>query len=104
MDLLPHLLSLPHFYPRRLSSFPTRRSSDLALLEDVRGRLDDPLQPFAIVHLLLARFLDLHDVEEARQQQMHYREGLERVKIGRATSELQSQSNIVCRLLLEKKK
>src|SRR2546430_4409091 len=30
--------------------------------------------------------------------------GLPVLKIGRATSELQSQSNLVCRLLLEKKK
>src|SRR2546430_6546062 len=29
---------------------------------------------------------------------------LDRLKIGRHTSELQSQSNLVCRLLLEKKK
>src|SRR2546427_9523498 len=44
-----------------------------------------------------------------RGVERHLRNALERARhgaaeIGRATSELQSQSNLVCRLLLEKKK
>src|SRR2546430_5994794 len=48
-----------------------------------------------------------HDHGGLRNELLCRRDHLERVAIGRSeehTSELQSQSNLVCRLLLEKKK
>src|SRR5438270_5283196 len=62
---------------RNLHSFPTRRSSDL------RSVASGPMGMPGIVHSLLD--------ETDRRSEEH-------------TSELQSQSNVVCRLLLEKKK
>src|SRR5690606_41566301 len=94
-----HSVSHAHPYP---PSFPTRRSSDLELT------------------VLLQRLQDVLEVHQAdatgqaglaipRRQAVTY--GLE-LRIGRGalarseehTSELQSRENLVCRLLLEKKK
>src|SRR5438034_4857471 len=66
---------------RDLPSFPTRRSSDLALAE---GRPRDEV-----------RVLKLAAADER---------AFDAGEIGRHTSELQSHSDLVCRLLLEKKK
>src|SRR5438034_9218925 len=66
-----------------LHSFPTRRSSDLVA---ELGRLDGDAQ--ARHRLLLAHVL----VERARAERSEEH-----------TSELQSHSDLVCRLLLEKK-
>src|SRR2546430_7052696 len=50
------------------------------------------------IYVMRARFLiDLHRLEEAS-------DALDRLRSEEHTSELQSQSNLVCRLLLEKKK
>src|SRR5207249_11692603 len=89
---------------RDLHSFPTRRSSDLAALEllpDRPGRLPQPLparqldrEQFAVLvvavqHPVLQERLHV-DRREARSEEH--------------TSELQSRFDLVCRLLLEKKK
>src|SRR5699024_11513376 len=87
------LLLLRRLPPRRLPSFPTRRSSDLQRLtraqplDDRGGRLhgggETPLG-------LLTGGVDLHQDVERRSEEH--------------TSELQSRFDLVCRLLLEKKK
>src|SRR5205085_11529363 len=69
--------------PRTLHSFPTRRSSDLDGLEATR-RIGEGRTPTRV--LILTTFGVLPSRSEEH------------------TSELQSQSNLVCRLLLEKKK
>src|SRR5688572_32053003 len=75
---------------QHLHSFPTRRSSDLSSKE-APDRIAD--------HLADA---GNHQHEHHDQDQP---EALERhVRSEEHTSELQSQSNLVCRLLLEKKK
>src|SRR5688572_33124788 len=80
--------------PRALPSFPTRRSSDplggerlQAGVQAVQSRLDAALERG------VERSNGLGVVEQAR-----------RGRSEEHTSELQSQSNLVCRLLLEKKK
>src|SRR5690242_21646249 len=87
-----------------LLSFPTRRSSDLAVGDVDRDALL-PLGPQAVgeqreVHVVvtlgLARRLDRLELV-----------GEDRLRVVRSeehTSELQSHVNLVCRLLLEKKK
>src|SRR5690606_42038092 len=92
-----------HGHPRDLHSFPTRRSSDL---------VDD--QPFDAAFLdirLKNGHIGIDQVDVARDERD---EGRGRTAIGdmsqgnvrseEHTSELQSRENLVCRLLLEKKK
>src|SRR2546430_8266077 len=67
--------------PPRSTPFPTRRSSDLKKVSDI---LQGSIQ-FSLAHRAEA-------VQHALQRSEEH------------TSELQSQSNLVCRLLLEKKK
>src|SRR5690606_41623389 len=71
--------------PLYLHSFPTRRSSDLReLVEHLQGR---------DVTVLLAAVPPRHEAALARSTRSEEH-----------TSELQSRENLVCRLLLEKKK
>src|SRR5206468_13010340 len=85
---------------RVLHSFPTRRSSDLigelrhelathAREQDV-GRLDVAMDDAVLVRLRGGAADPLEDAERLRSEEH--------------TSELQSRSDLVCRLLLEKKK
>src|SRR5205085_10724647 len=102
---LPHLLRLPpllssfFFYcpsaPRHLPSFPTRRSSDLAHLLHALQRPAQHVPGVALVGGLLRG----QDVAEHAPDTL-----LLGARSEEHTSELQSQSNLVCRLLLEKKK
>src|SRR5205807_10469365 len=104
--LIPALYSLlysihlpPAFFQRHaplrvLHSFPTRRSSDLVL---GRGREQ------ASLAVGLLRLAALH--RQTRHQQREHREDRDgRERSEEHTSELQSPCNLVCRLLLEKKK
>src|SRR2546427_8258237 len=67
-------------------------------------------EPHFFIHLYLVdslehvlnRILNGNDVQSARAE--HIKSGVERRRSEEHTSELQSQSNLVCRLLLEKKK
>src|SRR5205085_12217427 len=103
MDSLSHAQYLFFFYRychhRDLHSFPTRRSSDLGY--EVGEAEDGPegLRLFGNGSKWDAVVLD---------QRMPGMDGLETLRqLKRSeehTSELQSQSNLVCRLLLEKKK
>src|SRR5437867_189405 len=77
---------------RALHSFPTRRSSDLT------GRNG---RPFG-----LTKFRTMHPCDEPRSEWVS--DNVDRItRVGRSeehTSELQSPYDLVCRLLLEKKK
>src|SRR5206468_6652530 len=91
----PHSSPLSFFSPRSsphlsLPSFPTRRSSDLSWTQDGA----------------VSRAGELWDVTLYDLTGRSYGNHAELVgiKIGRAHSELQSRSDLVCRLLLEKKK
>src|SRR5438270_7126971 len=98
MTCLHHLVLLFFFFfycsgdHRDLHSFPTRRSSDLRALGAVLlalGRSASPHQPAGRV--LHGRRWCPAGIALPIRSEEH-------------TSELQSQSNLVCRLLLEKKK
>src|SRR2546430_12527693 len=82
--------------PPRSTPFPTRRSSDLVALHDPHA-LGDELGAGSADAALHARFR----VECAREAPLG---GGALRRSEEHTSELQSQSNLVCRLLLEKKK
>src|SRR5688572_32119476 len=81
--------------PPDLPSFPTRRSSDLGEL--VRGRLADPGGAARYHRDLAAHLAGKRPVDEKVRVQVPFPRSEEH------TSELQSQSNLVCRLALEKK-
>src|SRR5256885_13851893 len=78
--------------PPRSTLFPTRRSSDLGCVEDV-GDLAHPLT-FGVP-------VEQHRVEDELLVLGKCHAG---VRSEEHTSELQSPCNLVCRLLLEKKK
>src|SRR5690606_39932656 len=95
---------------RNLPSFPTRRSSDLAnIILDLNHR-DKLLQ--GEVRIVDERTVEVLRRSEAwaRDQYVYARIEFDRpVKVSAVrseehTSELQSRENLVCRLLLEKKK
>src|SRR5690349_23572282 len=81
---------------RDLHSFPTRRSSDLMGKVNTRSRYSIPLHcPGKVSPGNCATALGMTAVAPARQLNMRSEEH---------TSELQSRRDLVCRLLLEKKK
>src|SRR5690606_40019277 len=87
--------------PRDLHSFPTRRSSDLLVLGAYpRKRAGDRryLDQLDVVYDLFPR------LKERAGQAAGTLSGGERQRSEEHTSELQSRENLVCRLLLEKKK
>src|SRR5256886_10283086 len=89
--------------PRSSTLFPTRRSSDLVRLEQAQrhGEIARPLgEPFP--PLLVA--LHLLDHREHRPRELEHDARRDVRRSEEHTSELQSQSNLVCRLLLAKKK
>src|SRR2546427_9103768 len=90
--------------PPRSTLFPTRRSSDLLAARGVQFRVAR-LKELAREALLRAKLahlpasaLDYSSVDDAVRG-----EGVSPTRSEEHTSELQSQSNLVCRLLLEKK-
>src|SRR5438034_8510764 len=99
-----HLRLHPSSTPLHLHSFPTRRSSDLCLDEERHEAQADAV-------LLLERVLEaLAGVDDRREVGLVERGqacggALRRHERSEEhTSELQSHSDLVCRLLLEKKK
>src|SRR5438034_7817544 len=102
--MLPPFFSYGSCYHHLLHSFPTRRSSDLliehaerfglAQLHQLRGRVG---RGTAASHCIL-----LSDSGEAAPRLQAFTETTDRSE--EHTSELQSHSDLVCRLLLEKKK
>src|SRR5688572_33398460 len=89
-------------YPahQQLPSFPTRRSSDLSSTssssESSRGGACRPASSF-LRHIRIG-------VIPRRREGLLHRSRRHPPRSEEHTSELQSQSNLVCRLLLEKKK
>src|SRR5688572_31502315 len=80
---------------RDLPSFPTRRSSDLPILGENN--------PYKMFDRIFEGFVGGSD-EAIAQLRAERKSVLDRVRSEEHTFELQSQSNLVCRLLLEKKK
>src|SRR5688500_19686185 len=89
---------LSHYHPH-LHSFPTRRSSDLARRCQLAGGGIAPDHAGAELGEL---FLHLRGAGVMRRDPTMFRCEAERSE--EHTSELQSPCNLVCRLLLEKKK
>src|SRR5688572_32586559 len=94
--------------PPRSTLFPYRRSSDLPRVdgpEEGEGVAD--LEPVLVGDVLpddAGRALLLEGVPLRGREQVDRRLGVGVPRSEEHTSELQSQSNLVCRLLLEKKK
>src|SRR5688572_31196479 len=84
--------------PPTSTLFPTRRSSDLLAIEDltVTPRFQQKLLAADRAQAWSADYVEL-PYGDARAMILNFRSE-------EHTSELQSQSNLVCRLLLEKKK
>src|SRR5262249_59349596 len=85
----------PH---RDLHSFPTRRSSDLLV------GLPPPLRIFRGVTQRTGHCNHLVKVSADRRRSLAFLPALRLERSEEHTSELQSLTNLVCRLLLEKKK
>src|SRR5690606_40329781 len=101
----PAIFSSPHGAadPHDLHSFPTRRSSDLidALKDGDAPRLGHLMKQ---AQGFFDRYAPGACPEELAAPVLHKVLAYEPIQIGRDTSELQSRENLVCRLLLEKKK
>src|SRR5205807_8569212 len=92
---------------RLLHSFPTRRSSDLSIghsraFDDDRRGAYQAREPRPGV--LQTDALRLQQRTGTRDQVPHHVHAYDRSRSEEHTSELQSPCNLVCRLLLEKKK
>src|SRR5690606_41977948 len=95
--------------PRDPPSFPTRRSSDLVVTLGRRGRGEagDRVRLGTVEVLGGERAPDLVRVDLAGLALAHRLDDSTELDLQRSeehTSELQSRENLVCRLLLEKKK
>src|SRR5205085_10041231 len=98
--------------PRHLHSFPTRRSSDLVSIPATQPslyldtlKLDAPKKGVAVLRQRVGTAKLAIEAAGGHLAQNSYA-FFRRVELRSEehTSELQSQSNLVCRLLLEKKK
>src|SRR5205085_3523690 len=108
----PHSLLLPHFAdPELRYAFPTRRSSDLAGLVERVASLAGDANRRADRNRVRNGQRDARALHQpcqgcgagARSTSNRGYQGAS-IRSEEHTSELQSQSNLVCRLLLEKKK
>src|SRR5690606_41715165 len=107
-DLLPcDLFSFFFFYcyrhHRDLHSFPTRRSSDLVIEKHTFPMSNTHTPNFVIQEIIRI----IQDMMENHNLSIYEIIGIGIGSVGRSeehTSELQSRENLVCRLLLEKKK
>src|SRR5690606_41772049 len=98
----------PH---RHLHSLPTRRSSDLALamrlLIDNNTQLLEPIMKIEVEAPEQYTGDVIGDLSSRRgivEEMTNKPDGITSVRSEEHTSELQSRENLVCRLLLEKKK
>src|SRR5688572_33436832 len=100
-DVLSFALCLFYWsgYRRYLHSFPTRRSSDLSCSRtSSTPTVWTSLHPGASLASIRRPSPDGHEAQRAPDRDRRGARSEEH------TSELQSQSNLVCRLLLDKKK
>src|SRR5690606_41207018 len=101
-DLLPFFCFDFETNPLPPRSFPTRRSSDL------RFQPDGPFEPPMAEQLRIVRGDDegrpVHGGREAADGSGPGKDEVDGVRSEEHTSELQSRENVVCRLMLEKKK
>src|SRR5262249_60344600 len=90
--------------PRALHSFPTRRSSDLVTL-------GADMTPEQVIKARQSNLKDLGGAFKAVRDQLklsqpniaEIKQAAQQIRSEEHTSELQSLTNLVCRLLLEKK-
>src|SRR5437868_12353012 len=90
-------VSYSHVPPRALHSFPTRRSSDLHYYGGV----------FTLYNLTYTLRTSLGGPADLKQAEDRFADARQKLLADRSeehTSELQSRFDLVCRLLLEKKK
>src|SRR5438046_4974469 len=89
-----------------LHSFPTRRSSDLPRekVQEYGREVGDPVREAMWPKEPLCVLADEHLVDEYAQWFLGPHGLAYRIRSEEHTSELQSLTNLVCRLLLEKKK
>src|SRR5205085_11911594 len=100
-DIHPLLLPIhPHCPLPDLHSFPTRRSSDLAIRYVPYGHAADRITAWPSI----PRRTRVRSGEDVTPLGNRPRRHIAVIRSEEHTSELQSQSNLVCRLLLEKKK
>src|SRR5690606_40750887 len=97
-SLIFHFFSLHGVHPD-LHSFPTRRSSDLRLESAVICRMIRRRRMLAPAYTMSATAAA---ISQSRSGLLRYT--MSRTRSEEHTSELQSRENLVCRLLLEKKK
>src|SRR5690606_41673717 len=90
------LFSLPSAHHRALHSFPTRRSSDLAVMASYPLRVS--------ISATFSRICASSSITRIFFILFTYAANIEKKRSEEHTSELQSRENLVCRLLLEKKK
>src|SRR5690606_40541772 len=88
--------------PRQLHSFPTRRSSDLGVRRGTSARARDRAS-HRHSDRSYRECIGIGD-DEGRLSPVSASHGIRRPRSEEHTSELQSRENLVCRLLLEKKK
>src|SRR5688500_19281034 len=93
-----------HFYHLQyLQSFPTRRSSDLESLNNYQNRNTVIVKDKSIFEKLKSLGIMPSTFSQLQSVQFKYLDNLQ-LRSEEHTSELQSPCNLVCRLLLEKKK
>src|SRR5690606_42123783 len=91
--------------PPDLHSFPTRRSSDLEDLGDELAVVLRRTRHRVVVRTVVVGVHERRGEEELRQPvAVEEQVGGDGTRSEEHTSELQSRENLVCRLLLEKKK
>src|SRR5438046_4417036 len=98
--LFVRFLFLSYAYPRDIHSFPTRRSSDLFHKMDFQRKVGEQLQQYNLRPEIRRMVLLRHNQVEVPFSP----DGPLQWRSEEHTSELQSLTNLVCRLLLEKKK
>src|SRR5690606_41970465 len=93
-------------YLTALHSFPTRRSSDLRQPDRVRGTRRPQPRPPRLPRLRRRQAQQPRPLrpQQGQPQRRHLRRQRPTPRSEEHTSELQSRENLVCRLLLEKKK
>src|SRR5205085_8981674 len=94
---------LCHRHLRHLHPFPTRRSSDLVHV-DTLEQLMTMVSELVLTRNQLLDIVRRHEDSEFKGPLQRLSTVTAELRSEEHTSELQSQSNLVCRLLLEKKK